>query len=129
MAAPPKFDRRLACPVIRHASLLSAERLARTKEPYDMSWRRAGPVLNEKRLRGFNVCHAKEQIDKACQPPFLKRLWVKEDAKAWASSIRSTCPWLDTDFLLDFATPVTIIVGENGTGKSTLIGCGSLVRL
>ena len=30
-------------------------------------------------------------------------------------------PWLDGDFVLDFSTPVTIIVGENGTGKSTLI--------
>lgn len=30
-------------------------------------------------------------------------------------------PWLDQDFSLDFSTPVTIIVGENGTGKSTLI--------
>nr|WP_290428499.1 AAA family ATPase [Defluviimonas salinarum] len=30
-------------------------------------------------------------------------------------------PWLDADFALDFTTPVTVLVGENGTGKSTLI--------
>jgi predicted ATPase len=30
-------------------------------------------------------------------------------------------PWMDKDFALEFATPLTIIVGENGTGKSTLI--------
>ena len=29
--------------------------------------------------------------------------------------------WLRDDFELDFTTPVTIIVGENGTGKSTLV--------
>ncbi|ACI57953.1 putative ATPase [Rhizobium leguminosarum bv. trifolii WSM597] len=52
--------------------------------------------------------------------PFLKRLWVKEDASL-GEQYPFNLPWLDTDFLLDFATPVTIIVGENGTGKSTLI--------
>jgi predicted ATPase len=30
-------------------------------------------------------------------------------------------PWMDKDFVLEFVTPVTIIAGENGTGKSTLI--------
>lgn len=30
-------------------------------------------------------------------------------------------PWLHADFELQFTTPVTVIVGENGTGKSTLI--------
>ena len=31
-------------------------------------------------------------------------------------------PWLNTpDFELQFTTPLTVIVGENGTGKSTLI--------
>ena len=30
-------------------------------------------------------------------------------------------PWLHEDFELEFSKAVTIIVGENGTGKSTLI--------
>lgn len=30
-------------------------------------------------------------------------------------------PWLTDGFTLDFTVPVTIIVGENGTGKSTLV--------
>jgi len=30
-------------------------------------------------------------------------------------------PWLHDDFELEFIQPVTIIIGENGTGKSTLI--------
>lgn len=52
--------------------------------------------------------------------PYLKRLWVREDARL-ADDYPFNLPWFDTDFSLDFSTPVTIIVGENGTGKSTLI--------
>lgn len=52
--------------------------------------------------------------------PYLKRLWVREDASL-DGQYPFNLPWLDKDFSLDFATPVTIIVGENGTGKSTLI--------
>ncbi|MBY3363893.1 AAA family ATPase [Rhizobium laguerreae] len=52
--------------------------------------------------------------------PYLKRPWVREDA-ALSEQYPFNLPWLDKDFALDFATPVTIIVGENGTGKSTLI--------
>lgn len=52
--------------------------------------------------------------------PYLKRLWVREDARL-TDDYPFNLPWLDQDFSLDFATPVTIIVGENGTGKSTLI--------
>ncbi|NKK80648.1 AAA family ATPase [Rhizobium leguminosarum] len=52
--------------------------------------------------------------------PYLKRLWVREDA-GLSEQYPFNLPWLDKDFALDFATPVTIIVGENGTGKSTLI--------
>ncbi|MBY3004003.1 AAA family ATPase [Rhizobium leguminosarum] len=52
--------------------------------------------------------------------PYLKRLWVREDA-VLSEEYPFNLPWLDKDFALDFATPVTIIVGENGTGKSTLV--------
>ena len=52
--------------------------------------------------------------------PYLKRLSVREDA-SFGGDYPFNLPWLDGDFSLDFVTPVTIIVGENGTGKSTLI--------
>jgi predicted ATPase len=44
------------------------------------------------------------------------------DKLAEKSGYPFNLPWLiDQDFELRFTTPVTIIVGENGTGKSTLI--------
>lgn len=52
--------------------------------------------------------------------PYLKRLWVREDASL-NGQYPFNLPWFDMDFSLDFTTPVTIVVGENGTGKSTLI--------
>ena len=52
--------------------------------------------------------------------PYLKRLWVKEDA-ALGDGYPFSLPWLTQGFSLDFSTPITIIVGENGTGKSTMI--------
>lgn len=52
--------------------------------------------------------------------PYLKRLWVREDV-SMGEQYPFNLSWLDKDFSLDFSTPVTIIVGENGTGKSTLI--------
>ncbi|MDQ1184358.1 AAA family ATPase [Agrobacterium larrymoorei] len=52
--------------------------------------------------------------------PYLKRLSVKDDATL-GDQYPFNLPWFDKDFVLDFGTPLTIIVGENGTGKSTLI--------
>jgi predicted ATPase len=52
--------------------------------------------------------------------PYLKRLWVREDS-VLGEQYPFNLPWLDRNFSLDFTMPVTIIVGENGTGKSTLI--------
>lgn len=54
--------------------------------------------------------------------PYLQRLIVLNDKMAEKSGYPFDLPWLiDKDFELRFTTPVTIIVGENGTGKSTLI--------
>lgn len=52
--------------------------------------------------------------------PYLKRLSVREDASL-GDQYPFNLPWLNMDFALNLAAPVTIIVGENGTGKSTLI--------
>lgn len=54
--------------------------------------------------------------------PFLQRIWIKPDQEFDADSYPFNLPWLqDPDFELEFTTPVTVIVGENGTGKSTLV--------
>jgi len=61
-------------------------------------------------------------------PPYLKRIWF--DAKAdvdWKAYPFCLPLFRGGDFELAFERPVTIIVGENGTGKSTLLeGIGAL---
>ena len=53
--------------------------------------------------------------------PYLKRLWLEpsriDDRKAYPFCL----PFLSDDFEVSFDRPITIIVGENGTGKSTLL--------
>src|SRR5215510_8367128 len=53
--------------------------------------------------------------------PYLRRLWLDpsriEDRKAYPYCL----PFLGDEFELSFDKPITIIVGENGTGKSTLL--------
>lgn len=53
--------------------------------------------------------------------PYLKRLWLDpariEDRTAYPFCL----PFLGDDFELRFEHAITIIVGENGTGKSTLL--------
>jgi predicted ATPase len=53
--------------------------------------------------------------------PYLKRVWIEparvSDREAYPFSLK----FLDDDFELVFEHPITIIVGENGTGKSTLL--------
>ncbi len=54
--------------------------------------------------------------------PFLRNLRLRDDLDAAPPDYPYNLPWLQSpDFELAFTTPVTIIVGENGTGKSTLI--------
>jgi predicted ATPase len=53
--------------------------------------------------------------------PYLKRVWLDpsrvDDRKAYPFCL----PFLLDDFELSFDRPITIIAGENGTGKSTLL--------
>jgi predicted ATPase len=53
--------------------------------------------------------------------PYLRRVWLDlasvEDRAAYPFCL----PFLRDGFDLDFDRPITIIVGENGTGKSTLL--------
>lgn len=55
-------------------------------------------------------------------PPYLKRVWI-DDARVPDRDAYPFCLPLFSaaGFELAFDTPVTIIVGENGTGKSTLL--------
>ena len=55
-------------------------------------------------------------------PPYLKRIWIDEDKVPDRTAYPFCLPMFrEPNFELDFETPVTIIVGENGTGKSTLL--------
>jgi predicted ATPase len=53
-------------------------------------------------------------------PPYLKRIWLEGEGID-----RALYPWclplLRGEFELDFDRPITIIAGENGVGKSTLL--------
>ena len=65
---------------------------------------------------------ARKYRDTKLPAPFLKRIVAVPDAIKKEQGYPFDSPWLqDGEFELEFTTPVTIIVGENGTGKSTLI--------
>ncbi|SHG80601.1 AAA family ATPase [Marivita hallyeonensis] len=54
--------------------------------------------------------------------PFLQCISVMDGMLEERSGYPFDMPWLQApDFELRFTTPVTVVVGENGTGKSTLI--------
>lgn len=71
---------------------------------------------------------ARKRKDTSLPPPFLKRVWLPErDEQEWPD-------WVDWErypfnlpminnagFDIRFDNPVTIIVGENGSGKSTVL--------
>jgi predicted ATPase len=53
--------------------------------------------------------------------PYLKRIWL-DSSRVTDPAVYPFClPFLRTDFELSFDRAVTIIVGENGMGKSTLL--------
>jgi len=53
--------------------------------------------------------------------PYLKRLWLDPASIADRDAYPFCLPFLHDDFELRFERALTIIVGENGTGKSTLL--------
>jgi predicted ATPase len=53
--------------------------------------------------------------------PYLKRVWLDKARVPDASAYPFCLPLFRPEFALTFDRPITIIVGENGTGKSTLL--------
>jgi predicted ATPase len=53
--------------------------------------------------------------------PFLKKVWLDQDKVADPALYPFCLPFLARGFELAFDRAITIIVGENGTGKSTLL--------
>ncbi|VXB88940.1 ATP-binding protein (modular protein) [Bosea sp. 29B] len=53
--------------------------------------------------------------------PYLRRIWLDRAAVPDPEAYPWCLPFLREAFELSFDRPITIIVGENGTGKSTLL--------
>src|ERR1700759_3905718 len=53
--------------------------------------------------------------------PYLKRLWLDAARVPDREAYPFCLPFLGDEFELRFERAITIIVGENGTGKSTLL--------
>ena len=53
--------------------------------------------------------------------PYLKRVWLEPSRITDREAYPFCLPLLRDDFELSFDRAITIIVGENGTGKSTLL--------
>jgi len=54
-------------------------------------------------------------------PPYLKSAWLDLARVPDPAAYPFCLPFLSNGFQLEFERPITIIVGENGTGKSTLL--------
>ena len=53
--------------------------------------------------------------------PYLRRIWLDPSGIADRAAYPFCLPFLHDEFELSFERPITIIAGENGTGKSTLL--------
>ncbi len=64
---------------------------------------------------------ARRQRDTRLPAPYLRALRWDDPEAGRPQEYPFTIPWLTDDFELEFEEPVTILMGENGTGKSTLV--------
>src|SRR3954471_5948979 len=68
------------------------------------------PTMTSRRKRTINM-----------PAPYLRRIWLEPSRIADRAAYPFCLPFLGDDFELSFDRSITIIVGENGTGKSTLL--------
>src|SRR3982075_4714198 len=64
---------------------------------------------------------SKRRRDIRLPAPYLRRLWLEPSRIADRAAYPFCLPFLQDEFELSFDRAITIIVGENGTGKSTLL--------
>src|SRR5438552_6462747 len=64
---------------------------------------------------------SKRNRDIRMPAPYLRRIWLDASRIDDRAAYPFCLPFLHDDFELSFDRPITIIVGENGTGKSTLL--------
>jgi predicted ATPase len=81
--------------------------------------RRTPACRNEYRVKGQSMARRNRPIN--LPAPYLKRTTLDTTKIADRGRYPFSLPLFAEDFELSFDKPVTIIVGENGTGKSTLL--------
>jgi predicted ATPase len=64
---------------------------------------------------------AKKDWETRLPAPFLKRVWLEQEKIADRTAYPFCLPIFRDGFELEFNRPITIVVGENGTGKSTIL--------
>jgi predicted ATPase len=64
---------------------------------------------------------SKRKRDIRMPAPYLRRIWLEPSRIADRAAYPFCLPFLQDEFELSFDRSITIIVGENGTGKSTLL--------
>lgn len=64
---------------------------------------------------------ARKSRETTLPAPFLKRVWLEPDKIERKDAYPFSLPIFHDGFELNFDAPITIIVGENGTGKSTIL--------
>jgi predicted ATPase len=64
---------------------------------------------------------SKRKRDIRMPAPYLRRIWLEPSRIDDRAAYPFCLPFLHDDFELSFDQSITIIVGENGTGKSTLL--------
>src|SRR5712664_3850951 len=64
---------------------------------------------------------SKRKRDIRLPAPYLRRIWLEASRVPDRAAYPFCLPFLLDEFELSFDRAITIIVGENGTGKSTLL--------